>query len=357
VPQYTAEPGMFGSLATTGDNCSGVLIHIGNIFECGISNAGQFYQATGYQYTDPNGRVYTIGATGTLQSLRDLSGNTLTLSAAGLSSSTGLNVPFVRDSQGRITQITDPQGHQYQYAYDASGNLASVTYPGITAPAQYQYDATHLLTQETDQRGNIAGSSIYYPDGRLKSVTDAVNNTTQYTYNTSTNTTTVTNPDGGTITTVADAYGKPLSVTDPLGRVTTNTYDANHNRLTMTDPLGKLTTYAYDSNGVRTSIKDPLDNRWTTVNNQFGAPTTVTDPLNQTQSLAYDGNFNVSTITDSLGQLAVATYNAQGLPLTLTDARGNTTSSAYDQYGNQISSTDTLNRTTTSVYDAVLAAQ
>jgi len=83
VPQYTAEPGMFGSLTTTGDNCFGVLIHIGNIYQCGISNAGSVYQATAYKYTDPYGRVYTIGSDGALQSLKDLNGNTLTLAASG----------------------------------------------------------------------------------------------------------------------------------------------------------------------------------------------------------------------------------------------------------------------------------
>lgn len=172
MPQYTAEPGMFGSLVTTGDNCSGVLIHIGNIFECGISNAGAVYQAAACKYTDPYGRVYTIGSDGSLQSLKDLNNNTLTITANGITSSSGLNVPFVRDGTGRITQITDTLGHQYNYAYDGGGNLASVTYPGIVTPAQYGYSTDHLLTSETDSLGNT-GSSLYYPDGKLKSVTDA----------------------------------------------------------------------------------------------------------------------------------------------------------------------------------------
>jgi len=263
TPQYTPEPGLYGSLSNTGDNCSGVLIHVGNIFECAINNPGQVYQATGYQYTDAYGRIYTLAANGNLQSIQDLNNNTLTITPNGITSSNGLSVPFLRDSQGRITQITDTLGNQYQYAYDANGNLASVTYPSIATPAQYQYDSTHLLTQETDQRGNIAGSSTYYPDGKLQSVTDAVGNTTQYAYNLATNTTTVTNPDGGTVVTLADAYGDPLRTTDPLGRVTTNTYDANHNLLTKIDPLGETTTYTYNSNGFRTSVQDPLGNLYT----------------------------------------------------------------------------------------------
>jgi len=77
----------------------------------------------------------------------------------------------MRDTQGRITQITDPQHNQYFYNYDTAGNLQSVQFP-TTPPssATYSYDATHLLTTEIDPRGNSA-SSAYYPDGRLPSVT------------------------------------------------------------------------------------------------------------------------------------------------------------------------------------------
>jgi len=31
-------------------------------------------------------------------------------------------VPFVRDAQGRITQITDTLGNNYVYTYDDAGN-------------------------------------------------------------------------------------------------------------------------------------------------------------------------------------------------------------------------------------------
>ena len=91
VPQYTAEPGLYGSLTTTGDNCSGVLLRIGNIFQCGINNAGAQYQAAGYVYTDAYGRVYTVGANGSLQSLKDLNSKTLTVASTGITSSNGLS--------------------------------------------------------------------------------------------------------------------------------------------------------------------------------------------------------------------------------------------------------------------------
>ncbi len=102
--------------------------------------------------------------------------------------------------------------------------------------------------------------------------------------------TTITNPDGGTVPTVADAYGMPLTVTDPLGHVTTNTYDANHNLLTTTDPLGNTRTYGFDANGFRTSFKDPLGKVWSATYNAVAGPTVVTNPLNQTQGANYDAN-------------------------------------------------------------------
>src|SRR5437879_11566963 len=117
----------------------------------------------------------------------------LTVTANWITISTGLSVPFVRDGQGRITKITDPVGKEYNYGYNGSGELSSVTYPSIVTPAQYAYDATHLLTSETDRRGNPSGASTYFADGKLKSVTDAVGNTTQYAYDIPNHTTTITN--------------------------------------------------------------------------------------------------------------------------------------------------------------------
>ena len=56
------------------------------------------YQPPTYVYTDPAGRAYTISATGQLQSIKDLNGNTLTVTANGITSSVGnVGVTFLRD--------------------------------------------------------------------------------------------------------------------------------------------------------------------------------------------------------------------------------------------------------------------
>jgi YD repeat-containing protein len=141
-----------------------------------------------------------------LQSITDIGGNNLTVTPNGITSSTGLVVPFVRDSSGRITKITDPQGNNDLYSYDSSGNLASVTYPPTTQTttlcpnttlpntSTYTYDSNHLYTSGTDALCHTLPSTAYYPsgtldpnglplNGRVQSVTDSLGEIASYTHN------------------------------------------------------------------------------------------------------------------------------------------------------------------------------
>ena len=115
LPKYTPEAGVYGSLTSNG---CGLLAVSGGKYFC---FPGSEYQPTAYTYTDPYGRVYAFSADSSLHSITDLNGNVLTFGADGITSSAGgLNIPFVRDSQGRITQITDPAGNAY-YLFLRSG--------------------------------------------------------------------------------------------------------------------------------------------------------------------------------------------------------------------------------------------
>jgi YD repeat-containing protein len=357
---YAPEPGLHGTLVATSDTCDGgVLIGNAGIYSCnlGVNGSWDIYQdhVFNYLYTDPSGTRYSIGGDGTLQSIVDRNGNTLTVTAAGISSSTGLSVPFLRDTQGRITQITDTLGNMYSYGYDPStGDLTSVTYPGIPIPATFQY-SSHLLTQEKDRNGNVAGISTYDPvTGRLQTITDEMGNLTQMAYDTSTNTTTITNPDGGKIVTVSDANGNPLSVTGPLpGQTTAYTYDANQNLLTKTDALGNTWSYTYDANGYQTSQTDPLGNSSSKVYNQYGGPVTITDPVGNVQNITYDANFNPSAIADSMGAAGGAVFDSSGNITSMTDANGKISKMTYDPQGNVAGVTDPLSRTASAVYDVL----
>ena len=349
-PTYIPEPGVFGKLASNG---CGLLIQSGGGFGCFLS-LDPGYNPTAFAYTDPNGRVYTMTADGKLQSIKDLNGNLLTFGPSGITSSAGgLNVPFARDQQGRITQITDPNGKVYQYSYDAAGNLATLALPGNTTAITYTYDTSHFFLSSTDPRGNPETITTYHPDGRLASIKDAVGNTTRYDYDIAANKTIITNPDGGVVTRKYDANGLLLSETDPLNHTTNYTYDSNRNKLTETNSLQQTTSYTYDTRGNLLSFTDPgvKTARWTY--NQFGTPITSTDQLGNVQTMEYDENFNPIKVTDALGVRGAYTWDSSGNPLTATDANGKITRVTYDAYGRVATRTDPLNRTISYTYDSM----
>ncbi len=337
TPAYTPGPGVYGSLSANG--CGLIEAFAGSagygcLFGDGPNGA---YQPDTYTYTDPQGRVYTYGADGALRAVHDLSGNTLTISANGIVSSAGDQVvPFVRDGQGRITSITDPNGNVYHYGYDANGDLSAVVLPGATQPISYTYDADHSFQNATDPRGYSGAVATYYPDGRLESVTDPLSNTTRYAYDVAGRTTTITNPDGGTVATTYDPAGNILSRTDPLSHTTTYAYYPGTDRVeTTTDPLNHTTTYSYDGAGCRTAITDPLNHIRRMQCNQYGSPVSMTDPMGNVTTVGYTDTtqpYLPSAYTDGLGLVSGYSYDSHGNPLTYTDGNGKVTSYQYLEF-------------------------
>jgi RHS repeat-associated protein len=380
TPAFTPEPGFHGTLSGNGPGCSDLFDFIlpdGSLWYC---IDGGLYDPSAYIYTDPSGTQYLISANGNLQEIVDKNGNALTIGRNGITSSTGLSVPFVRDASGRITEITDPQGNHYQYSYDASGDLESVTYPSISQASTYTYDTHHRYLSGTDFRGNSLPTTAYYGssdtdtnglplNGRLKSVTDALGETTSYAYDLSTNTTTITYPpdangNAGTATMVYDTLGDLLISTDPLGHTTTNAYDANRNLLSTTDPLGHVTRYTYDANGNKTSTAYPATGTSTnttssTTYNQYSEPTQTTDELGATRTFNYDVNFNPQSVSDNLGTLASFAFNTDGtmqsgaVGYDIGSQPSKASQFIYDVNGNLASRTDALGRTTSYTYDSL----
>jgi RHS repeat-associated protein len=393
---YTAEPGLAGTLTPQLDeaNCPfGLMARDGSMWLC---STGSLYSPLGYTYTDASGTQYSINANGALQSITDIGGNSLTVTSAGITSSTGLSVPFVRDSSNRITQITDPAGNIYQYGYGSNGNLTSVTYPPTTQTSAlcpnttqpntstYTYDSNHLYTGGTDALCHVLPSTAYFPSGkvdangnsltgRLQSVTDALGETMSYAYNLATNTTTITYPpdandNTGTAVMTYDSYGMLLSCTDPLGLITTNVYDANHNLTSVTDPMGHTNSYTYDSNGNKTSSTYPnitqgVNTTSTTAYNQYSEPTSTTDELGNVRTFNYDASYNPQSVTDTINAapatLASFIFNANG---TLQagaigyDISAQPTAASqftYDANGNMAGRTDALGRFTSYTYDSL----
>jgi len=184
-----------------------------------------------------SGTSYTISASGGLQGIQDRSGNGLTITRQA-SQHHWSQRAFVRDSQNRITQITDPTATSTPTVMTHMDSSTASLIQHATVEHLHLHADRPLLPLRHGFRNNPLPVTAYYDsttdngntelDGRLLSVQDAVGNTTSYAYNLSsasivdgvsvlnTGVTTITYPNSGIATLVYDSYGMLLSSTDQM---------------------------------------------------------------------------------------------------------------------------------------------
>ena len=331
--------------------------------------------------TDPIGRTvqYTYNSQGTLATVTD--------PARGLTQ-------YAYDSQNNLTSVTDARGilteqnvydpvsgrliHQtqadggvYQFSYTFMNNTAPTLSPILSTlvvdPLQnqttYRFNSVGFMTDGTDASGqtrsfvrapgtnvtqaiqgsgecSICGSAAagdqsftYDANGNVLTQTDALGNTTTYTYE--------------------PVYNKVTSTTDPLGDVTTFTYDSFGNMLTRKDPNGNVTSYTYNSFGQVTQITDPTNQKMTFAYDSFGNLTTFTDALENTTTTTYDAISRPIQTIDALGRRRETAYDALSRITSQTNAQNNKTSFTYDPVSNLLSLTDARNNTTSFTYNGL----
>src|SRR6185295_6156302 len=110
-----------------------------------------------YVLTTPDNLSYNYEQHAGLQTIKDLNGNIVSFSAAGVQHSSGASIQFIRDPKGRITKIIDPAGNPILYSYDAGGNLASVMdQVGNKTGFDYYLAPAHYLKDVVDPLGRMA---------------------------------------------------------------------------------------------------------------------------------------------------------------------------------------------------------
>ncbi|NYH15110.1 DUF6531 domain-containing protein [Paraburkholderia bryophila] len=100
---------------------------------------------------------------------------TITQHAAGTDAKQDIALRLDYDDKRRLSRLNDPLGRLTQYAYDASGNLVSVTWPDGNVH-RYAYDDTRFrnaLTGEIDETGNRIATWSYDAQGRATAVSHA----------------------------------------------------------------------------------------------------------------------------------------------------------------------------------------
>ncbi|MFM7279023.1 MAG: putative Ig domain-containing protein, partial [Microcystis aeruginosa] len=350
APSFTPDAGVFDKLET--ENSPLTIRSDGTVGAFLFSFLG--YNPSQYKLTTKDGTVYNYDQNFGLIDVTDRNGNKLTFSDEGITSSTGAEIDFIRDGQGRITEIIDPDGKSIKYVYDSNGDLIEVI-DRTNNTTELVYDdpnRQHFLTEIIDPLGRSATRTEYDENGQISKIIDANGNELNIAFNNATNSQTIRDPFGNNITRVFDAQGNVIQEVDQLGGITLRTYDEDNNLLSETDPEGNITSYTYDNRGNKLTETNGEGNTKTFTYNDNNDILTETTALGFVTTYTYDNNGNLTKRKDTEGNVTEYKYDSLGLLTTVTDANGKISNFKYDNRGNLTELTDPTGAKTTFTYDS-----
>ncbi len=346
----------------------------------------------------------------------------------GYSTSSATTETFTYNTMNEPLTVTDGNGHTTEYTYNGVGDRTSRTDTDHDK-TEWTYDSTHdVLTVQTPKgelttikRNSSNGNAEtierpapggktqitkykYGSHGEVEKVTDSLEHTWTYGYDTEGDRASETSPEtekrtfgynedsqeawtvsprgnaSGELTKYMtgierDERGRPLKVTDSLGHTAKYVYDGDGNIETMTDGNGHKTTYTYNANNEPTKVKEPngtvteteydgagrvikqIDgNKHATeyIRNAVGEVTEVIDPLKRKTKKEYDAAGNLAKLTDPEGRTTTYVYDAANRlkEITYSDGKTHSVKYEYDADGDRTSMTDGTG-TTSYTYDGL----
>ena len=312
------------------------------------------YNPSEYQLTTKNNLTYTYNQFDGLQTVEDLNGNVLTYSADGITSSTGETVRFERDSEDRITRITDPAGNSISYQYDENGDLVAVTdRASNTTRYEYDPDQPHYLAEEIDPLGRSSVRTEFDDFGRIERIIDAEGNALEIEidFDGATDTQVITDPLNNTTVLTYDDRGNVIRQVDAEGGATEYEYFDDDMLKSVTDPRGFKTAYTYDERGNLLTETDPLGNATINTYNDLNQVLTTEDARGNTTINRYNDDGTLKESEDAAGNVTKYDYFANGNLKTITDANDNDTNYRYDRFGRLEEVEDVLGAVTRFGYD------
>jgi RHS repeat-associated protein len=288
---------------------------------------------------------------------------------------------YTYGDKGRLLTETDALGRTTQNVYDSNGNLIK-TIDADKHSSNYSYASNGLLTSVKDANDKTTNFS-YDLRGNVLQVKDALGFITDYTYNgrgDKLSETRYRKKADGTMESLPtrwtyDSEGRMTTMTNALNQTTTYEYDKQGRQIAMTDYLGRRTESVYNEKGelITTIAPDntpsnPNDNpRMQTRYDEAGRKVAEIDQLGRETRYVYDKVGRLlatilpdSTPTDWTDNARTQTeYYTDGLVKAQIDELGHRTEFRYDALGRQIAviAADTTpndlsdNPTTKYVYD------
>ena len=276
-------------------------------------------------------------------------------------------------TRGLLESITDAEGVQTRYSYNAFGELSKEQLGFGSSAASTNdlvYDRRGLVISRTEGSGTSVARTLgrtYDAFGRVLTQTDARGTVTTLGYDRigrQVTTRTVVQGRAELSSIAYDAFGRTLSAIDASGRDTTYVYNDVDRSLRVTTPEGTQVTtthnrhgdtvtvvervtggqsttrtFVYDESGRLVQTRDGLDHASTQEYDARGLLVATIDGSGRRVELQYDAAGRVlRRIVDPAG-LALSTsytYDGQGRQLTVVDASGRTTAYHYDREGRQL---------------------
>jgi len=280
-----------------------------------------------------------------------------------------------RDSNGKPTSITSPDGIVTSLVIDSANNLAKASYPDGSSYS-FGYTSEGLLTDELDRRGSLFVHE-YDTDGRITNVFDPEGGTWNYsrttdktgnvfskvltgennliayqdkTDSTGALTSVRTDPTGETTTITLSSDGLTEATASSCGMQESRQYDLDSAYMfkhltaaTIATPAGLKLTYAasrtyQDNNGDKVpdliTVSTSKNSRtWTTTNNALTGVVTATSPDGRTTISQYEPS---TLLTQQIAVPGLYTstfsYDTRGR-LVSTTSGSRTTTVAYDTNG------------------------
>ncbi|TPF19473.1 DNRLRE domain-containing protein [Priestia megaterium] len=274
--------------------------------------------------SNSNKTIYTYSG-GRLITVADPSGRELTIDYG---------------TNGKVSSISDPSNRKYKYSYDTNDNLTSFSkmdkLGSNVFTISYGYSSSHQMTSYTNERGKKM-SMTYSTDNQLVKQEMPVtvqgslkNDYFTLSYNTATNTTTVTNSKGVKTDYTHNAYGNVIKSVEDVGGFNytkTYNYDSQNNLIQEKDENANksgsnaTTDYTYDSKG---------------------NVLTFSNPLNEQEKFSYDEDNNETQYQDSKGNVSSEQYDDQDNNTASTDAATKSSAAKYDSKGNLIEDTTSV---------------
>ena len=293
-----------------------------------------------YRLTLKDGTVYDVDQGFGLRKVSDAHGNSLSFTHKGVSHSTGVGVRFIRDAAGRIVRMELPDGTALRYAYDANGDLVSMT-DQVEQSVRYGYlqgTNAHYLQDIHDPRNIRVSRNEYDADGRLVAQIDADGKRVEYTLDIGARTQSVKNRLDEVTTYVFDDRGRVLLERNALNETILRTYDALGNTLSEENGEGEITRWTYDAAGNKETETNHLDQTTHWTYDRRGQVISQTNANGDLTSYnRYDSRSgNLTSTEDGIGARTDLVYGTGGNLLELRQPENALTTYAYNSRGDKV---------------------